>query len=231
MSIPFETTDLFDHIAQLQHYDKPTRFLDYSTDINVSMYFACCADFEIDGKLFITNYNVRNPEWKDTVMICLLSLLDKPMSITDFVKRLSVYYPSQDFSDLDELIIRLKSFLIHGFVVVPTEDDYERMKKKNMRIARQNGAFFVCGNRVADVLGREVDDIRRPANLPLGDGYDYYGSHFILPKLADVPKTMYKPLGTIQVIIPARIKPVVISHLATKGISQEYLYVPSAYPM
>lgn len=231
LNIPLGTTDLFDHIAKLQHYEQPTRFLDYSTNIDISLYFACCAEYENDGKLFITNYSVRNPEWKDTVMICLLSSLDKPTTIIDFVERLFVNYPSHGFDDLDDLIMRLKSFLIHGFAVVPTEDDYERMNQKNMRIARQKGAFFVCGNKVADASGKKVADLRRPANLPLGESYSYFGSHLILPELSDVPKTMYRPLGTIQVIIPARIKPEIILHLATKGIGQEYLFALSPHPM
>jgi hypothetical protein len=40
-----------------QHYNIPTRFLDWTSDILISLYFACNDSFESDGSLFICNQN------------------------------------------------------------------------------------------------------------------------------------------------------------------------------
>lgn len=40
-----------------QHYNIPTRFLDWTSDALISLYFACNDSFESDGALFICNQN------------------------------------------------------------------------------------------------------------------------------------------------------------------------------
>lgn len=40
-----------------QHYNIPTRFLDWTSDVLISLYFACNESYESDGALFICNQN------------------------------------------------------------------------------------------------------------------------------------------------------------------------------
>jgi len=58
-------------LAMCQHYGIPTRLLDVSTDILVSLYFACNNNFDKDGNLFILNKNhltkFSSKKFRDTV--------------------------------------------------------------------------------------------------------------------------------------------------------------------
>lgn len=47
----------FEWLMLCQHYDIPTRFLDWTSDVLISLYFACNNNFNIDGALFICNAN------------------------------------------------------------------------------------------------------------------------------------------------------------------------------
>lgn len=45
--------NLFDTIAYIQHYQTGTRFIDFTTDKDVALYFACSENMDKDGALFM----------------------------------------------------------------------------------------------------------------------------------------------------------------------------------
>lgn len=45
--------------------------------------------------------------------------------------------------------MNIVSWIDNGFMVLPSKDEYEKLKKEgNQRICNQEGAFFICGNNM-----------------------------------------------------------------------------------
>lgn len=57
-------TDM-DTLFLAQHYGLPTRLLDWSYNPLVALYFACCNDFKIDGRVFIYKVPRQNNHVKE----------------------------------------------------------------------------------------------------------------------------------------------------------------------
>lgn len=130
------TENLVTYIAKCQHYGKKTRFVDFSTDISVALFFACNQDDDKDGSLFICPYVPRKMSWIDSFIISELSLLKEEISLKDFSEKIIKKYSTfkSHYEDTVELCTHIVSWLDHGFVVLPDIDEYEKMKEYNKRI-------------------------------------------------------------------------------------------------
>lgn len=60
---------LFENIAYLQHYGIPTRFLDFTTDVDMALFFACSGRKEKDAAIFIFAYDNRPFSSTDSMLI------------------------------------------------------------------------------------------------------------------------------------------------------------------
>lgn len=206
--------NLFEYIAKCQHYGKKTRFLDFSTDINVALFFACNEKEDTDASLYICPYMPRKSRWSDTVIISELSLLRDAISVGDFANQLYMKYADlrNKFIDINKLSMQIVSWLDHGFIVLPDAKEYEEMKADNPRIYNQKGAFFICGNKSQQPL-----DSRRSS---------FYAEYnIILPKVCDVPDTLQMDTFVTKVKIPSLLKRNILDCLIAKGINKEYLSV------
>ena len=208
--------NLFENIARLQHYGTPTRFLDYTTDIDIALYFACSGHKEADAEIQLVPYVGRNGTHSDTTEITELALLNKTICVYDFAEAITKKYQREalQFGDENDLFFRIKcigmsvlSWIDHGFMVSYSESDLKKLEKWNPRILHQKGAFFVFGN-----LTNPPDVAAATCNVK---------STSILPKIADAPGAI-KNAKTI--VIPKELKDEVISELNKKGITESYVY-------
>ncbi len=202
--------DLFEYIARCQHYNKKTRFLDFSTNIDVALFFACYEEEynDIDAALFVCPYIPRKMDWCDTIIISELSLLKSNITVGDFADELFDKYSQirQKFEDTTSLSTAIVSWLDHGFIVLPDNKEYEKLEEKNRRIVVQQGAFFICGNKTQKTL----DSLHRISS--------FAPRNIILPNIENVPTTINNSSHVTKIKIPSILKKDIIKYLDNKGI-------------
>lgn len=207
------TDNLVAYIAKCQHFGKKTRFLDFTTDINIALFFACKDLSNKDASLFICPYIPRKMNWSDSIIISELALLKNEIKLQDFTGDLFIKYPEFNsyYKDTADLCTRIVSWLDHGFIVLPDKEEYETMKIINKRIYDQKGAFFICGNKTKQPLNSH----NRSSSCAR--------YNIILPEICDVPNTMQSSKFVIKVKIPATMKNSILEYLGKKGINEKYL--------
>lgn len=209
----FESGNLFEYIAKCQHYGKKTRFLDFTIDINIALFFACKENMDKDGSLYICPYIPRKASWCDTIIISELSLLKSEITVAKFSHYLYKKYEiiSSQYEDIMDISKHIVAWLDHGFIVMPDTNEYEIMKEYNKRIYNQKGTFFICGNKTNNPLDawHRIDT--------------HAGNNIILPKVCDVPDTMQKSIHVTKIKIPSSLKIEILKYLDKKGINEKYL--------
>ncbi len=139
---------LFENIAHIQHYGYPTRFLDYSLDVDIALYFACenPLHYDSDGMLYISAYDERSAQHIDTKLISELAYLRHEISVDDFSHLLlEKYDTTKEFSKykyISDLGINILSWIDHGFMVTPSDTEFSNLKGWNERLYNQKGAFL-----------------------------------------------------------------------------------------
>lgn len=205
---------LFDIIGYLQHYQSGTRFIDYTLNAEIALFFACKDHLDFDGALFLYPYDAYMPDWDFTKALIEITLCDTEiLSVQELSERLFSLYPAfhDNFHDTIQINTALISFLDHGFMVIPSEDNI----KKNLRLQRQQGCFYVCGAEFLEKL-TTFDRFSSRAG----------SNRFYTHKVA-FPVEPY----TIKIIIPREIKPQVLKILAHKGITESFLFPPEKNPL
>lgn len=132
---------LFEVMAYEQHYIQATRLIDFTTDINIALYFACCDSMDKDGAVFLWSYSPYDSKWVRTIIQCeLVNIQKDKLSIQEFAEELFGKYPElkDRYSYTDEFYAELISFLDHGFMIMQPR----RQQKTNIRIQRQKDAYM-----------------------------------------------------------------------------------------
>ena len=223
----------FENIARLQHYGKATRLLDYSTDINVALFFACSEYMNEDGILYMCSYMQRNTIDIDVLVMSEIMLLKEETSLVDFKKFFFAKYPEYQngkfFYDKlgypdgvysleeqykigqNEFALLVMSWINHGFMVIPLEEELDKIREWNPRLYSQKGAFFITGNKI------------KP------EGVEAYTRNIsrvtILPELVDLPSTITNSRGIRVIRIPAANKRDILQILHEKGITAKTLHL------
>lgn len=209
---------LFETIAYIQHHHgskSGTRFIDFSTDPDIAAFFACDHEqhMERDGALFVCLYRPHKPEWYTAIIMAELANQEAlgAMTVGQLSGILFQRYPAfhERFQNsLDELSMFLVSFLDHGFMVLPDKSAY----KNNHNMERQKGCFYICG----------VDFQKK---LSSQDRWlSMAGKNAFIPHSAVYPDHMKSGRSVLKLIIPAGLKPKILHHLASKGITRKYLF-------
>ncbi|RHW74670.1 FRG domain-containing protein [Colwellia sp. RSH04] len=109
----FNHKTTFEWLTLMQHYGLPTRLLDWSTNLLVSLYFCCSEDLENDGALFVLNptYMERDFHFNE-----LLEMQVQEKSRNDFFNRL--IYKMEDMFNDDTLLnsISFREIKKHIFI-------------------------------------------------------------------------------------------------------------------
>lgn len=105
---------LFEVMAYEQHYNiQATRLIDFTTDINIALYFACCDSMDKDGAVFLWSYSPYDSKWVRTIIQCeLVNIQKDKLSIQEFAEELFGKYPElkDRYSYTDEFYTELISF-------------------------------------------------------------------------------------------------------------------------
>ncbi|MBQ2863851.1 MAG: FRG domain-containing protein [Clostridia bacterium] len=201
--------ELFRGIAKLQHTGRPTRFLDYTSDLFVALFFACedaeTCEVETNGSLYATWYDYRPENNLDVSSVCWLTQLKKPVKIKDFCKK----HLTNEYDDVQDYISCLISFINNGFIVKPSDEFYNEALSHNPNIFAQRGCFYIPGNR----LDSEITSIKNFDNVK------------ILPKIELTSYILTNPKYTTKFIIPNGIKKDILNYLKTqKNITRQTLF-------
>ena len=219
----------FVNIARMQHYGYATRFLDYTTSLDVALYFACNDSnyYHRDGCISICPYtNDRHIETPDTLAISELARLTSDISLMDFAKSVSEKHESAIkeehklyqthpflFDESTDMAWAATVWLNSGFMITPTEDELNYLAKSNPRILRQKGAFFIFGNETT------------PSKVPTRSSLlDTVMIHPIIKEKSNLIRPDILENGAINITIRSRWKPEIMKMLEKKGITHEYLF-------
>lgn len=219
----------FVNIARMQHYGYATRFLDYTTSLDVALYFACNDSnyYDRDGCISICLYtNDRHIETPDTLAISELALLASDISLMDFAKAVSEKHEraiekehklykthSFLFDEITDMAWNTTVWLNSGFMITPTEDELNYLAKSNPRILRQKGAFFIFGNETT------------PSKVPTRSSLlDTVMIHPIIKEKSNLIRPDILGNGAINITIRSHWKPEIMKMLEKKGITHEYLF-------
>lgn len=206
-----ENYSVFENIAYMQHYGKPTRLLDFNTSKDVALYFACASEKHMneDGVVYCCSYFGRRCDICDVMLIMEIAKLEKAMKVDEFVNSFLGKYHEYTSVECEKLALRILSWAEHGFMIAPTKEEMENLRESNLRMYSQEGVFFVQGNKT---VGRDTRAMSR--NIPLVT---------ITNELADIPLTISTSRFIDKIVIPYQDKGEILRILNDKGINRESL--------
>ncbi len=207
---------LFSAIAYKQHYYTGTRFIDFTMNPDIAVYFACNKDDNKDGAVFVYCYAPHKAEWYSAIVMSEVEEIistDK-VSLQSLSEKIFHNYPDiqKNFQDVQELNGWIISFLDHGFMVLPDEKSIQ----DNLRMQRQQGCFYVCGVKFDH-------DLRANDRCFSSAGIQYF-----YPQSAVVPSDLKSGKWLLKIIIPKEKKPDILKVLSDKGIAYDYLFPDGA---
>lgn len=204
--------DLFSRFAYLQHYATGTRLIDFTTNPDVALYFACAENLSVDAAFFLYLYNAHRAEWLDTIIFTEIMEMNcnGKLKIRDFSEMLYQKYVEIrcKYRDIVDLSMTLMGHLDHGYMVLPSDT----CKQNNLRVCRQDGVFYICGVKFADIITAEKRFESRAGN-----------NEFICHSI-QIPDSLKNEHPLVKVVIPKKLKKSILIFLEEKGITKEYLF-------
>ena len=145
----FEKKEDIESLAYLQHYSAPTRLLDWSRNILVSLFFAVSENMNQDGKLFILNPALLNKynSFLEKDPTCLKYRQDS----IELLVRTSLAFSSNHI----EFTYRMKRKNLYDSIIQDVDNSLNTFNGciaisapyNNPRINAQSGAFTIQGGK------------------------------------------------------------------------------------
>lgn len=205
-----EGGSLFDKIAYAQHYYSKTRFIDFTRNIDVALYFAINENVDKDGAVYLYNYFSYMDTSTDALVFTEIinAAKEKVFCIREISEQLlkneRILEAFPNASDLDAYII---SKLDHGFMIIQNNPN-----PINQRIINQQGCFYVAGYEPINILKSEDRWASRAGMVK------YYNNSFRDFEEINDRNTLLK------CIIPKDIKEECRYELNRKGITDSFIY-------
>ena len=212
----YKNNNLFQTLARIQHGESGTRFLDFTKNPLVALYFACNNHFENDGMVYVLFFDGLNSDWNMSKILYYfteISTNKTELTVEDYKKYLinkdEKFYKIK--YDLNSYII---NSVLYGNLIIPTKDDYSI----NKRLSRQCGVFYVCPPQILHIGNREKEHIQ---NGVLWDSDN--DLRFSRIKV-ESPKWLMKR-SIEEIIISKTCKRTILEKLdKIYGINKEYLF-------
>lgn len=130
------------------------------------------------------------------------------ISVSEYAEILLQKYPElkDNYTYKKDFYTDLVSYLDHGFMIMQPRNPY----LENMRIQRQKGCLYVCGVK----FETPIDKMRTSVNA---------GNNILCPHEPEAPKELDGGNFLVKVVIPSRLKNVIMKQLEEKGITKEAL--------
>ena len=198
----------FEMITLMQHYGLPTRFLDFTKNPLVALWFSCEQNQETDGAVYLTfGFNSVNSTMMNLISDMIVSGNSLSLSLEDRISK----------SELIEYILRFHSYPHSMFFVdAPIIDQRE---------SNQQSIFAVGINKLKVLYpddyidGEYVTDDKCDDILNNIEKYSYEIDEGVIECYGE---------GDIQfilkIIIPSEIKNQMLDELAWRGINESFIY-------
>ena len=198
----------FETLVKLQHFGLPTRLLDTTTNPLVALFFACKSDQQMgaDGVVYVfPNLPVM---WSNDPLIELIMdfVFDFGNYRIDLQHALNIIAPKYNnaiFRLMPHDVNRLLQHLTAPALAVMPE-------KTNKRILAQDGAFFLCGMKVAT---KEI------STNPGTRGREYY-----VFEPAEIKESTAVWPKAESIIIPSTSKDTILRQLDVMGVNEAKLF-------
>lgn len=208
--------NLFQNLSIIQHKDSGTRFLDFTMNPLITLYFACNGNYEKDGKIYTLFFDGLNSNWNKSKIIYYIASLPKDkeeLTVCEYKQ-----YLGNNVDGFSNCSVDLNADIIdgvcYGNLVIPMKNDY----KINKRLSRQCGVFYICPPKILHIGEKEANHIR-DGYLLLSDSDVKFSRNQV-----EVPKWLNN--GFIEeIIISSGAKYNIIDELNKKyEINEKYLF-------
>ena len=152
---------------------------------------------------------IGEDKWTRIKIQCeLVNVKKQRISVSEYAEILLQKYPElkDNYTYKKDFYTDLVSYLDHGFMIMQPRNPY----LENMRIQRQKGCLYVCGVK----FETPIDKMRTSVNA---------GNNILCPHEPEAPKELDGGNFLVKVVIPARLKNVIMKQLEEKGITKEAL--------
>lgn len=144
----FNNKNTLESLTLMQHYGLPTRILDITSNALVALYFACCNNFEKNGKVYVFNVEKDSIVNYNSDRACILANLSKLNH--DFYYSIRVY--EQVLNYKNKIVSELENIMEEYFELMLDHNDINQFIKKNIVIkTNENYLYYLSKQLVIDL--------------------------------------------------------------------------------
>lgn len=157
----FRSLDNLEKLTYMQHYGCPTRLVDVTTNPLVALFFACSAEMESEGSVYVFRVNKNEVCYSNSDKIQMLAKLPELKKEKQYrLRNLSYFYsfnkkyPQKSNRTYSDEVVEKFYHIVerdnNGFTreMIPFDllkPQFVLPKKDNPRILKQDGAFIISG--------------------------------------------------------------------------------------
>lgn len=218
-----ENDEIFNIVAKMQHYGLHTRLLDVTENPAVSLYFACCDNFDRDGEIFMFQRSLD--EIPSNTVLNIISEFYIRHRNSHGKYEIKDYYQYVNKNHKGKDVEMAFYYIVNGYYC------FSRPKIISERILRQSGAFMLFGNEVCPkencknekCIHRETDKCKKDkVENDISERVSVLSVRGLLTDYTN-PHIMNEQNG-YRYIVKGESKKEILSELNTIGINKAFLF-------